>query len=217
VSAVVISLQVYVEHPDLALTPAISSLSDVDLGVVSDAGTDPDNDVYFFWVEAEDFDAVERAFDEDPTVADYHSVIEAESQRTYGIEYADDASLLSPVITDMGGIILESQSHSMGWLLAVHLADHEALNRLNEYLSAEDFRYEVFEIQHVDRIDDQTDFGLTKEQIEAMVCAYVHGYYDQPRQISLAELGSVLEISETAVSGRLRRGSARLAEAVLDS
>jgi predicted DNA binding protein len=217
VSAVVISLQVYVEHPDLALTPAIGSLSDVDLGVVSDAGTDPDHDVYFFWVEAADFEAVERAFDADPTVADYHSVIEAEGQRTYGIEYADDATLLSPVITDMGGIILESQSHSTGWLLAIHLPDHEVLNQLNEYLAAEDYRYEVFEIQHVDRIDDQTDFGLTKEQIEAMVCAYVHGYYDQPRQISLAELGSVLDISETAVSGRLRRGSARLAEAVLET
>lgn len=213
----VISLQVYVEHPDLALTSTIEALADVDLGVVSDAGTDPHHDVYFFWVEAADYDAVEQAFENDPTVADFWSIIEADAQRTYGIRYADGATLLSPVITEMGGLILESRSHGTGWLLTVHLEDHEALNTFNEYLTEEGFRYEVFELQHVDRIEDQTDFGLTSEQIEALVCAYVHGYYDQPRQISLEELGSILDISETAVSGRLRRGSARLAEAVLET
>lgn len=212
----VIALQVYVEHPDLALTHTIQSLPDVELGVVSDAGTDPSNDVYFFWVEAEDYGAVERAFETDPTVASYRTVIEADDRRTYGIEYADDATLLSPVVTDMGGLILESRSRSGGWVLTLHLQDHETLNELNEYLGDERFRFEVFELQHVDRIEDRSDFGLTKSQVEALVCAYVHGYYDQPREISLEELGSILGISETAVSGRLRRGSARLAEAVLE-
>ncbi len=213
----VIALQVYVEHPDLALTHTIESLHDADIGVVSDAGTDPTNDIYFFWVEAPDYTAVERTFDEDPTVAGYRTVIEAEDRRTYGIEYTDDATLLSPVITDMGGLILESRSHATGWVLTIHLQDHDTLNELNEYLRDQQFRFEVFELQHVERIEDRSDFGLTKPQIEALVCAYVHGYYDQPRQVSLAELGSILGISETAVSGRLRRGSAQLAEAVLEA
>jgi len=212
----VIALQVYVEHPDLALTHTIRSLPDVDLGVVDDAGTDPSHDVYYFWVEAEDYGAVERAFDADPTVASHRPIIEAEDRHTYGLEYADDVTLLSPVVTEMGGLIHESRSHGNGWLLTIHLQDHETLNELNEYLAEEDFLVHVFELQHVEPTQDRADFGLTKSQIEALVCAYVHGYYDQPREISQAELGSILGVSETAVSGRLRRGSARLAEAVLD-
>jgi predicted DNA binding protein len=59
---------------------------------------------------------------------------------------------------------------------------------------------------------------LTESQITALVSAYEHGYYDEPRQTDLAELGSVLSISETAVSGRLRRASGRLiAETLIDT
>ncbi|MFB6309919.1 MAG: helix-turn-helix domain-containing protein [Salinirussus sp.] len=217
VDTVVISLQMYVQHSDLALSQAIAEVPAAEIGVVSEAGTDPDHETYFFWVETDDYEAVERAFEADPTVASHRCVIEAEDQRTYGIEYADNASLLSPVITEIGGLILEARSHGTGWLLTVHLQSHDMLDTLDEYLTSEGFRYEVFELRHVDEIQDRADFGLTAEQIEALVCAYVHGYYDEPRQISLEELGSILGISETAVSGRLRRGSARLAEVVLEA
>jgi len=212
----VISFTAYVEHPDLALTHTIRELPDVDIGVVDDAGTDPNHDVYFFWVEADDYAAVEAAFEADPTVASYRTIIEGDDRHTYGLEYADDVTLLSPVVTEVGGLVHESRSHGNGWLLTIHLQDHDTLHELNEYLSDEGYLVDVFELQHVETTRDRSEFGLTPSQIEALVCAYVHGYYDQPRQISQAELGSILGVSETAVSGRLRRGSARLAEAVLE-
>lgn len=210
-----ITIEVYVEHPDLALTHTIR-VTDADIGVVSDAGTDPDNDVYFFWVEAPEYTPVETAFEEDPTVAAFERVLTTDDRRTYGITYDDEASLISPAITQIGGLILESRSHANGWLLTLLFEDHETLNELNEYVTDAKFRFDVFELHHAGSPDDHRQFGLTERQAEALVCAYVHGYFDHPRKISQAELGSILGISETAVSGRLRRGSARLTEAVLE-
>jgi predicted DNA binding protein len=211
----VISARVYAEHPDLALTHTIRSLPDVDVGVVSDAGTDPQHDVYFFWFEAPDFEDVESALEEDHTVAGYSVIVDRGDRRTYRIEYSDEAKLLTPAMTDIGGLTLESRSHSNGWVLRMHLTDHEGLYALSEYASEEGIRLEILSLKQTEETYDRFDLGLTDEQREALVAAFVHGYYDEPRRTSLEGLASLLEISPTAVSGRLRRASARLVEAVL--
>ena len=210
-----ISARVYAEHPDLALTHTIQSLPDVEIGVVSDAGTDPQHDVHFFWFEAADFDAVEAALEADPTVANYSVIVERGDRRTYRIEYSDEAKLLTPAMTEIGGLTLESRSHSNGWELLMHLTDHDGLYALSEYATEEGIRLEILSLKQTEEAYDRFDLGLTEPQREALVAGFVHGYYDEPRRTSLEGLASMLGISPTALSGRLRRGSARLIEEVL--
>lgn len=210
-----ISTRVYAEHPDLALTHTIRSVDDVEISVISDVGTDPQQNVYFFRVEAPDFDDVESALEVDHTVADFSSVLEIGRKRTYRIEYSDDAKLITPMITDRGGLTLETKSYLNGWMLRLQLEGHDALYELDEYASAEDIRFDVLDLKQSGELDDQFDFDLTSSQTEALVSAYRHGYYDEPREVSLEELSTLLDLSHTAVSGRLRRGSARLVEEVL--
>jgi predicted DNA binding protein len=59
-------------------------------------------------------------------------------------------------------------------------------------------------------LEEGVPADLTDAQREALLAALEHGYYDQPRRISLEELGELLEISPQAVGGRLRRGTANL-------
>jgi predicted DNA binding protein len=207
-----LSAQVYVKHPDLALSPTIRSLPDADIGVVSDAGTDPQHDVYFYWVEAPDFAAVEEVLAEDHTVSAFAAIIEDEDRRTYRVEYSDAAKLISPPTTDVGGVIVDSRAHANGWLLDLRLQDHDGLYQLNEYATAEDIKLDVVEVQQTDADGDGPDFGLTEPQREALVAAFLHGYYDEPREAFLEDLAELLGVSPTAVSGRLRRGSARIIE-----
>lgn len=211
----VITANVYVEHPDLALTRTITSLPDVDIGVVSDAGTDPEHRGSFFWFEARDYETVESALAADHTVEAFSVIVETETRRTYRITYAADALLLSPTIIDCGGLTIDARSHDSGWLLELQLQHNETLHELSEFASEKDLLFDVVEIQQGSETDLTSELGLTEPQMEALVCAYANGYYDEPRTISLEELGSILGISQTAVSGRLRRGGARLAEAAL--
>lgn len=211
----VLSTHVYVEHPDLALANTIGSLPDVALGVVSDAGTDPDHDVYLFWVDAPDVDEFEAALAADHTVADFAVVVEGDSRRTYRIEYSDEAKVLTPAIAEIGGLTLSSESHANGWLLHLQLRDHEALYALDEFANEEGIRLEVRDLQQDGELDLEDGFGLTEAQAEALVAAHAHGYFDEPREIDLEGLASLLGISRTAVSGRLRRGAAALVEEIL--
>lgn len=217
VTQMTISTKVYVEHPDLALAPTIRSVHDVDIGVIPDAGTDPEHSVYSFWVEADDFDAVEAALDTDHTVTDYTFVSETANRRTYRLAYSDRAILVSRPIVEMDGLMLDSQSHRSGWLLTLQLPDNSSLDRLRTRANEEGIEVDVIEIHQTVPEDGAADLPLTEAQIEALVSAYEHGYYDEPRETSLEELGSIMGISRTAVSGRLKRASSRLIEERLDA
>lgn len=211
-----ISTTVYVTHPDLGLVPTVRSLDEGDIGVVPNAGTDPEHNVYFFWVETPDFDAIEAALEADHTVSQYTMVSETPDRRTYRIAYSDQARLISPLITEMDGLMLDSRSRAEGWIVELRLPDHHALFRLGERVDDDDIQFDVLEI-HQAEPDDESEVPLTEPQIEALVSAYEHGYYDEPRETSLEELGSMLGLSRTAVSGRLRRASSQLIEEHLES
>jgi predicted DNA binding protein len=211
----VISTTVYAEHPDLALVPTIRAVRDIDIGVVSEVGTDPDNDAHFFWVEASDFDAVETAFEADHTVESFTSIAGSDSRRTYRIQYSDGAKLISPSVVETGGLVLESRSHANGWILELQLESHETLEELSDFADRQSIQFDVRELRQEDDTETDREFGLTERQAEALVNAHLHGYYDDPRETSLEEIATFLDISQTAVSGRLRRGSARLIEEVL--
>lgn len=211
----VLETKVYVEHPNLALSHTIRSLNDIEVGVISDAGTDPEHDVYFFWIEGDDFELVNAALDADHTVDSYTPVVDSGSRRTYRVEYSDEAKLITPGIVDAGGLTLESRSYLTGWQLHLEFPDHDALLALNDYVNEEDIQLEILELQHRDAPIEDSPHDLTESQRAALVGAFVQGYYDDPRTVTQEELASILGISSSALSGRLRRGAARLIEAFL--
>lgn len=211
----VLTAHVYAVHDDLVLSPTIRSLPDADISVVSDAGTDPENDVHFFRVVAPSFEEVEAAIEADHTVATFSSILEEDGRRTYRVEYSDAAKRVAPPLTEIGGLIRDVRSHYEGWRLELRFQNHDGIYALDEYADAEGIALEILELSHVDDTEEGADFGLTGEQREALVAAYVHGYYDDPRETPLEGLAALLDISPTAASGRLRRGSARLIEEVL--
>lgn len=211
----VIATKLYLEHPDLPLTPTIRSAADVDLGVFSEAGTDPEHDVYIFWVEAPDFDAARRALEEDHTIESFSVIVEGDDRLTIRVEYTDAAKLVTPVITQVGGLTVEARSYSNGWMTHAELPDHEALFELNEIANDDGIHLDILELYQGGGTNDRSEYGLTEPQREALVSAYLQGYYDVPRRASLEELATTLDVSVTAVSGRLRRGSAQLVDEVL--
>ena len=58
-------------------------------------------------------------------------------------------------------------------------------------------------------------YGLTEAQRDALVLAVEGGYYSIPREMSTNDLGRALEISDQAVTERLRRAIATLTENTL--
>lgn len=74
----------------------------------------------------------------------------------------------------------------------------------------------VVERSRVHAVDPAPDRRLTDAQFEALSLAHQLGYFDDPRQASLADLAEVLDITRQSCSGRLRRAQRNLLQALLE-
>jgi predicted DNA binding protein len=205
---------VHIAHEDLALAPTIRECPDVGIRVMPQSATDPDTGLFFFYVE-NGGRALEAAIERDHTVVEWTRVSDADPGTVYRLEHASETTLLSPKTLELGGLMRDATSDGTGWTVRLQFQDREALSELWEHCKEEDI---TFELQRLFRDQSWVDAelaALTEPQLDAMVTAYEEGYFEEPRTSSLEELADLLDISPTAVGGRIRRGTAALIETTL--
>ncbi|MFD1632993.1 helix-turn-helix domain-containing protein [Haloplanus ruber] len=202
---------VEINHPDLALTPTVRE-TEASIQVVSHTATDPETGMFFFLVESDAFANFEAALDGDHTVEASTLIAEASTTRIYRLQHTPGTKLVSPITTEMGGLMLEAKGTDTGWSVRMQLPDREALSALWEHCDGEDIDFRIDHIYSLDEFTVDGGVGLTDPQRDALLAAYEAGYFEEPRDTSLQELAETLDISPTAVGGRIRRGTSRLIE-----
>jgi predicted DNA binding protein len=205
---------VTITHPDLALTPTIRSGSAEEIRVLPQSATDPETAKFFFLVEGAD-GGFEARLDEDATVAEWTLVADSSPTRVYRISHPEWTKLISPKTVELGGLVHEAVSTERGWSIRLQLPDRKALVALSEFCDEEGINFELKRMFRQDGWVRGEPTGLTDAQRDALLAAYENGYFEEPREASLADLAEVLGISPTAVGGRIRRGTAELVEMVL--
>lgn len=93
-----------------------------------------------------------------------------------------------------------------GWFEFDLTGTREELGRLRTTLEASDLAYEVQSL--VTTMD--TDGLLTDRQRELLEAGVREGYYEVPRECTLAELAGTVGVDKASASTVLRRGEARL-------
>ena len=210
-----ISTTLHLEHEDLPLTRVIRSVPEASIRVVPDASTDPNHDTHHFRFSAPDFDEIEAVMTADHTVSEFRMTSETMTGRIYAIEYTSQVVLVSPTVVEVEGLVVTSRSHEGGWKLRLQLGGYDALSKLRDYIEDHEFQYDIAEIRQTSESDLRSDDDPTQAQLEALVCAYRNGYFDDPREASLEDLAAILDISQAAVSGRLKRGCERIVRKTL--
>ncbi|WP_318570832.1 helix-turn-helix domain-containing protein [Salinigranum marinum] len=207
---------VEIEHSALALGPTIRDLPEASIQVIPNSGTDPDTGMFFFMVEHadDDFEAVEARFDSDPTVEEWTRIADDETTNIYRLQHTPETKLLTPEATKVGGFTLEAKSTGHGWRIRLQLPDREAISKLWDYCREEGISFELAQMYQQEGISLDGK-PLTEPQRTTLLTAYERGYFDEPRGTSHKEIAELLDISPTAVGGRIRRGTARLIEIVL--
>lgn len=207
---------VHVEHHKLALAPTIEAVPAVEIRVVTNCMTDPETEMFFFQVQHEsgDFDEFEVALDRDETVSDPLVVSESETTRMYRFKHLSDTELLSPKITELGGLVIEATAAQAGWRLRMQLPNRGTIEELWEYCSENEISFELCQISD-NNADSASATNVSEEQRTALIEAYRNGYFQEPRKTSQSDLAEQFDIGPTAIGGRLRRGTRQLVEDML--
>lgn len=169
----------------------------------------------YFFVTGDDFAAFEEALEGDMTVEDVVLLEERNGRRLYRTTWRENVRGLLLALSDVVATILSAVWEGEDWELRVLFADNESLSRFHDYCATYDVPLELERIWDPSRFLDPDRAGLTRKQREALVTAVEVGYFEIPRESSLADLAAEIGISDNAASSRLRRGCRRLIEETL--
>lgn len=178
---------------------------------------DGDTIKYLFWAECPDFTEFDTALAADPTVTNPRTITETTTRRLYRVTLTEKGTRLStfPAWSEFDLVLLEAHGTHEGWTVRMRLPDRETLTAYQELCREQGFTIELRAVYHDAAEGSPVTARLSPAQQEALAIAYEMGYYDIPRQASLADIAAQIDISSQSVSERLRRGVSTLLETSL--
>ncbi|WP_254547237.1 helix-turn-helix domain-containing protein [Halomarina pelagica] len=105
-----------------------------------------------------------------------------------------------------------------GWFEEKLFKDYTAMSEFQTTCEENNIDVEILSLTHDSTsFEDDSPYGLTERQHEALTLALSRGYYERPRQVTTEELADELGISQPSMSDLLRRGERQLLTATLDT
>jgi hypothetical protein len=164
----------------------------------------------YFWVAlgdpATDLEAVRAIFEALPELRGAVLMEDLGERGLFRAEWhPEHMGIMTAIATTQVTVIAASGSND-GWTFELRAEDPGQFGAFQE--SCEKLGVDV-RLQRLSRLTESgsgDDYGLTAEQLEALVLAYEEGYYDDPSATDQESLAAALGITRQALSARLRRG-----------
>ncbi|AGB17671.1 putative DNA binding protein [Halovivax ruber XH-70] len=195
--------------PDSVPRRIVSQFDSITVDVVY-IGRDGSLAIPYVWMSGTPPTAVESAISAEENFAIVDRIERTDDGAFYKTAWKVDSPLVR-CITDTDGIVLEAQGTPDRWQLTVWFEDSAATSAFQECCLAHDVPLTVQRLESVGEYFGSGDDTLSSPQNETLTMAYQRGYFEDPRQVSQAELAEELGISSSAVGQRLRRGLETLA------
>ena len=204
-------------HEEGALAHTFTELPEADAAVIRETSTEPLH--YFIRFEHHRADDVRAALEQDRTVSTVTPISTSGTRQVWGVQFASEARLLNPLVTNEGGFVLYARRSTpakspSGWRERWFLPGHETLYSIWQRARKAEFEFEILHFHSLDGAVSEYSAAqaLTQEQRDALALAYERGDFTEPRETSLDALADELELSPSAVAGRLKRGMKLLIE-----
>lgn len=159
--------------------------------------------------------AITDRLEQIPVVAAASIVDEVDETLLVRVRWTDGVDGVLESIHRADGIVTSAEGRADRWTVRIRFPGYDELSAFYGDCSENGVDVELLEVHEPATLDQRSRYGLTTGQRDLVVAAYEAGYFDVPRETTLVELGDELEISDSAVSQRLRRGLAALISATL--
>lgn len=161
----------------------------------------------------------EAKLQRDRTVSEYLTLNHFDSRAVYEIVYTG-ATLDNEIFhrgTELGAVFLSTHRTNdipvPGGYLKMLFNDKETLRSFCDFCTDLDFDIEPHSIYQ--RSPEEIGLGLTPPQRDVLRAAHRLGYFEVPRNVTMAEIAQEVGVSQQAVSERMRRGLRHVVDAVV--
>ena len=169
----------------------------------------------YLWVTGLDADTGVERLRRDPDVAAAEPLAASDDGLLVGVDWAASHPLLA-ALSDTDASWLRGVATAEGWRFSLRFPNRDRLADCYRQCSAAGVPLTVDQI-HTAAWSVEGSHGnvLTDVQRETLLAALDGGYFAVPRTTTLQDLAREFDVSDTAISQRIRRGVARLLSAEL--
>lgn len=172
------------------------------------------------WVAEHGADAdIQRALAEREAVRTTTAVTAGQQGGLYRVRYGQgfDGADVYGAAVEHDGVFVAGQAGASAWTLRLQFPDRDAAAAFRDRCEAAGVDGSVDALYERDVPPRAARLRLTEPQRRALAVAARRGYFEVPRQTSLAGVAEELDVSSQAASERVRRGLDSLVEEVLRS
>lgn len=166
-----------------------------------------------FWISGTDPDVIEATLREEPTVETVKQLTTTDDETLFEVHWGSDINGMVQALIDTRAKILEATGTAETWDFRLRFSAHEDLSAFNMALTEDDIPVTLRHIYNPTLPDDQS--GLSAEHRDTLLNAYRQGYFKVPRRKNLTDLAAAEDVSDSALSQRIRRGLDTLIEQTL--
>jgi predicted DNA binding protein len=166
----------------------------------------------YLWVEGRELEAFEQHIETAPHVESFQVVESMPERRLYDVDWQGRVELVVSGIADADGTILAARATGDHWEFRLRFPDRKQAKQFQSHCIETETPVDLSKLYDLSKEGFRKEYNLTRKQYDALRLAYDSGYFCEPREVDLADLGSELDISPRAVSYRLRRGISSLVE-----
>ena len=173
------------------------------------------------WISHIEPSEVRTTLLEEENIDAVHRLASTEEKTLFEIEWNDDDidGIIQP-LNDLEGRVLKAMGTEDEWEFHLLFDSHVSLSEFNMAATNKEIPVTLkkvynSEIQNENANPALDETGLKSNYRDILLLAYRNGYYDAPRKIQLCELAKKEDISDSALSKRLRRATADLIEHTL--
>lgn len=171
--------------------------------------------VSLFWVGGYEGDGVGAHLEQRPKTDSVSRLTEADGRILYEVHWEPDPDGLVQTLIDCNAQLLQAEGMADVWDFRLQFESRGALSNFRQTCADADIPVTLRRLYNP---SVPADSGrLTDCQYETLVAAYEQGYFQVPRATSMNELAAQFDISDNALSQRIRRGTAALIEETLVS
>jgi predicted DNA binding protein len=168
--------------------------------------------VPFFSVHGSVRGTFETEVQNHPSVSRVREISAHEDKVLYALDWEVSRDLFFQGLYETDAHLLSGTGGPETWEFELRFPTHEALAEFQEYCSDATIPLEVGRIYNPTRPDSGPFYGLTPPQRDTLVRAVEGGYYSIPREMSTKDLAEEFDISDQAVTERLRRAISTLVD-----
>lgn len=186
---------------------AVEGMASIELESLVPIG---DATVPLFWIHNATRDQFVENVRRHPAVNDASEVDVFDDRTLFKLDWDANQDHIFAGIERHEGQLLSATGTQEQWEFELRFPRHELLSAFRTHCEDAQISLDAIRIYNATGPDAGPWYGLSNPQREALSLAVERGYYDIPRRCTTKELAAELDISDQAVTERLRRAIAEL-------